>query len=289
MTSLKCEGKGNPCGKGKKGQNELKGTLMDLQHLIYEKESLIGKITVNRPQVLNAFNSQTIVELKHLLSQIENDSQVRVVIITGAGEKAFVVGADREELKRQQESEEDARTFETCCRETFTFLENLGKPSIGSINGYAFGLGLQLTLACTLRIISENAKLGLPEINLGFFPSMGATQRLTRLIGEAKTSEMILTGEPIDAEEAYRIGLVNKKVPPSELTSITQILARKLAEKSPMAVKLALEAIKHGRRAAGESGFVFEGMLSELCLRTEGAKEGLLANQEKRKPNFKGM
>ena len=261
---------------------------MDLKHHHYEINSFIAKITVNRPEVLNAFNYQTIIELKNLLSQIEKDSQVRVVIITGSGEKAFVVGADREEIVKQRENEEEAKMFETCCRETFNLLENLGKPSICAINGYAFGLGLQLSLACTFRIISGNAKLGLPEINLGFFPSMGATQRLTRLIGEARTSEMILTGEPIDAEEAYRIGLVNRKVSPGELRNITETLARKLAEKSPMTVKFAMEAIKHGRRTAGESGFACEGMLSDLCLRTEDAGEGLLAFQEKRKPNFKG-
>lgn len=261
---------------------------MDWKNLIYEKKDRIGKVIINRPKLLNAVDYQTIVELKDLLSKIEKDPEVRVIIITGSGEKSFIVGADREEIKKQRENEEQAKDFETCGRDTFNLLENLGKPSICAINGYAFGLGLQLSLACTFRIVSENAKLGLPEINLGFFPSMGATQRLTRLIGEAKATEMILTGEPIDGEEAYRIGLVNQKVSFSELEGYAEKLAGKLAEKSPVVLRLTMEAIKHGGRVPGGKAVAFETMLSELCLETEDTKEGISALIEKRKPIFKG-
>jgi len=261
---------------------------MEYKNLVYEVKGHIAKIVIHRPEVLNAVDYPTILELKDALSQIEKDPQIRVLMITGSGEKSFIVGADREEIRIQREDEERARKFEDACRETFNLIEDLGKPSVCAMNGFAFGLGLQLSLACTFRIISDNAKLGLPEINLGFFPSMGATQRLTRLIGEVKATEMILTGEPIDAAEAYRIGLVNKKVSSAELGSHAETLAGKLAEKSPITVKLAMEAIKRGRRATGESGLAFEAMLSDLCLKTEDAREGILALNEKRKPDFRG-
>jgi enoyl-CoA hydratase len=246
---------------------------MDYKNIIFEKRGPIGKIIINRPEVLNAVDTPTIFELKDLLSQIERDPQIRVIIFTGSGEKSFIVGADKNEIKKQGQNVEEAEKFESCCRETINLIENLGKPTISAINGYAFGLGLQLALACTFRIVSSNAKFGLPEINFGFFPSMGATQRLTRLIGEAKATEMILTGESIDVEEAYRIGLANKKLPPHELGDYVEKLAEKLAEKNPTVMKLAMDAIRYEKGTLMEEGLAYEAKLSEICFKSKDAKE----------------
>ena len=245
---------------------------MNDENIIYEKKSAIAKIIINRPEVLNAVDNQTIIELKETLSRVGKDPQIRVIILTGSGEKSFIVGADKKEINKRSENVEEAENFEACCRETFNFIENLGKPTICAINGYAFGLGLQLALACTFRIVPSNAKLGLPEINFGFFPAMGATQRLTRLIGEAKATEMILTGESIDGEEAYRIGLANKKVSPDELGDYVEKLAEKLAEKSPTVMKLAMEAIKHEKGTSMGDGLAYEAELAEICFKTREAK-----------------
>jgi enoyl-CoA hydratase len=246
---------------------------MDYKNIIFEKRGPIGKIIINRPEVLNAVDTPTIVELKNLLSQIERDPQIRVVIFTGSGEKSFIVGADKNEIKKRDQNEEEAEKFEHFSRETINLIENLGKPTISAINGYAFGLGLQLALACTFRIVSSNAKLGLPEINFGFFPSMGGTQRLTRLIGEAKATEMILTGESIDGEEAYRIGLANKMLSPHELGDYVEKLAEKLAEKNPTVMKLAMDAIRHEKGTFMEEGLAYETKLSEICFKSKEAKE----------------
>lgn len=260
---------------------------MPWKNLIYEEKGHIGKIIIHRPEVLNAVDYPTIRELREVLSQIEKNPNIRVMILMGSGDKSFVVGADRNEIKNQWEDENRAIEFEVCCRETFNLIENLGKPSICVMKGYAFGLGLQLSLACTFRIVSDHAKLGLPEMNLGFFPSMGAAQRLTRLIGEAKATEMILTGEPMDGEEAYRIGLVNKKVSSAELEDYAETLASKLAERNPAIVKLAMEAIKRERRVSEEDGSAFETMLSAFCLRTRDAEKGKGAFSEKGEQDLK--
>jgi enoyl-CoA hydratase len=246
---------------------------MNYKNIIYERRNSIVKIIINRPEVLNAVDSQTIVELKDALLQVEKDPQIRVIIFTGSGEKSFIVGADKKEINKRSENVEGAEKFEACCREAFNLIENLGKPTICAINGYAFGLGLQLALACTFRIVSSNAKLGLPEINFGFFPAMGATQRLTRLIGEPKATEMILTGESIDGEEAYRIGLANKRVTPNELGGYVGKLGEKLAEKSPRVMKLAMEAIKHEKGTSMEDGLAYEAKLSEMCFKSRKTKE----------------
>lgn len=233
--------------------------------ILYEERNAVGKIIFNRPETLNAVDMAMITELKALLSRIEKDLQVRVILFTGSGEKSFIVGADKEEIKKRGE---EAECFEAACRETFNLIANMGKPTICAINGYAFGLGLQLALACTFRIVSSNARMGLPEVHLGFFPSMGATQRLTRLIGEAKAMEMILTGEPIDAKEAFRIGLAHKEVPPDSLGDDVERFAEKLAGNNPVAMKLAIEAIRHEKGTSIEEGLAYEAKLSELCLKT---------------------
>ncbi len=248
-------------------------SVIEYKNILYGKRDGIGKITINRPEVLNAVDYPTIVELKDLLSKIKNDQEVRVIIITGSGEKSFIVGADRNEIGKRDQNEEEAERFENTCRETFNLLENLGRPSISAINGYCFGLGLQLALACTFRILSSNAKLGLPEINFGFFPSMGGTQRLTRLIGEAKAMEMILTGDSIDGEEAYRIGLANKILPQNEVEDYVERFAERLAEKNPDVMRLAIDAIRHEKGTSMKEGLAYEAKLSELCFKNKVVKE----------------
>jgi len=232
---------------------------MDYKNLILEEKRHITKIVFNRPEVLNAVDYQTIVELKDILSKIKNDPEIRVIIITGSGEKSFIVGADKNEIGKRDQNKEEAERFENTCRETFSILENLGKPSICSINGYAFGLGLQLALACTFRFISSNAKLGLPEINFGFFPSMGATQRLTRLIGEAKAMELILTGDTI--------GGVSKILSLDEMEDYVEKFAQRLAEKDPDVMKLAIDAIRYEKGRSMEEGLAYEAKLSEICFK----------------------
>jgi enoyl-CoA hydratase len=244
---------------------------MEYKNISFDTSGSVAKIIISRPQKLNAVDYSTILEFKHALLQTAKDPSVRVLTITGSGEKSFVVGADKKELEIASQDRDRAINFETVCREAFSFLANMEIPTVCAINGYAFGLGLQLALACTFRIISSNAKLGLPEIGLGFFPSLGATQRLTRVVGESKASEMILTGEPIDAEEAHRLGLVNRKVPPSDLFEFTKRFAEKLAEKRPLAVKLALAAIKKGREMEVSEGLSYEAHLADICMR--GKKE----------------
>jgi enoyl-CoA hydratase len=262
---------------------------MIYSNVIYDvKGDHVARVTINRPAVLNAMDYPSMGELKAVLLEIAADQQVRVVIITGAGEKSFCVGADQQEIKLHAEDEKKAKAFEEISREAFNLIEGFGRPSVCAINGYTFGLGVQLALACNFRIASANARFGLPEINMGFFPSMGATQRLTRLVGEAKTTEMILTGEAIDAAEAYRIGLVNKVTPQAEFGGFVDRFTESLAEKSPVAVRLAMDAIRQGKTMSLQDGLAYEARLSEECLRSEDSKEGRRAFAEKRKARFKG-
>jgi len=262
---------------------------MSYDNVIYEiRGAHLAKVTINRPHVLNAVDYASIVDLKGVFSEIAERTEIRAVMITGSGEKSFSVGADQSEIRLHAQDQDRAKAFEEISRQTFNLIEGLGRPSVCAINGYAFGLGLQLALACTFRIASSTARFGLPEINMGFFPSMGATQRLARLVGEAKAMEMILTGEPIDAVEAYRIGLVNRTVPSAELSAFVEQYAESLAEKSPIAVRLAMDAIRHGNSMPLADGLAYEAKLADECARSEDNREGRLAFAEKRKPQFKG-
>ena len=262
---------------------------MSYRNFTYEiTGAYVARVTVNRPAVLNAIDYPSIIELRGLLEEIAATPEVRVLVITGSGEKSFCVGADQQEIRLHAQDQQRGKAFEDGGREAFNLIESFGKPSICAINGYAFGLGVQLALACTFRIASSNARFGLPEINMGFFPSMGATQRLTRLVGEAKATEMILTGEPIDGAEAYRIGLVNSVLPQAEFRDFVERFAGNLAEKSPVAIRLASDAIRKGKTMPLQDGLAYEARLSEECLKSEDAKEGMLAFTEKRKPEFKG-
>ena len=224
----------------------------------------IALVTINRPALLNAVDSATIAELKEALLKIENDPDVRVLVITGSGGKAFVVGADLKEMKSFEGQPEKERAFEESGRQVLNLIYDLGKPSVCAINGHALGLGLQMALACTFRIASPTAKFGLPEIKMGFMPSMGATQRLTRLVGEAKAHEMVLIGDAIDAAEALRIGLVNTVVPEGKLSAFVDRFAERLAEKDTAVMKAAMAAIKKEKTMSMQDGLKYEAELSDL-------------------------
>ena len=256
------------------------------QTLIYEKKESIGVLTINRPQRMNAISNELTSELKKFLDEIENDDKLRVLVITGAGDKAFVAGADINELV-----DRDAligRRVSRQRQEIFSRIENLHVPAIAAINGYALGGGLELALACSIRVCSDKAQFGAPEVKLGIIPGDGGTQRLPRLVGLGRAMEMILTGDFIDAEEAYRIGLVNKIVPHEELMEKTMELAKKIASRPPLAVRYAKETVNKSLEGSTVSGFALESFLHALSCTTEDKKEGVSAFLEKRKGKFKG-
>lgn len=254
--------------------------------LIYEKKDDIGILTVNRPDKLNAISNELTSEFSSLLYELEKDDKLRVLVITGAGDKAFVAGADIQELV-----DRDARMGRRVSRERqeiFSRIENLPVPVIAAVNGYALGGGLELALACNIRVCSEKAQFGAPEVKLGIIPGDGGTQRLPRLVGLGRAMEMILTGEFIDAQEAYRIGLVNKVVPLEELMNTAMELAQKMASRPPLAVRYAKEAVNRSQEGDAASGFALESYLHALTCTTEDKKEGVAAFLEKRKGKFKG-
>lgn len=259
---------------------------MPYETLLYEKRDVIGYVKVNRPEKLNALNRQVIDELDGCFHACQKDEELRVVILTGAGEKAFVAGADINELAAQTPlagKEMSARG-----QQVLDFIENLGKPVIAAINGYALGGGCELAMACTLRIASENARIGQPEVRLGIIPGYAGTQRLPRLVGKGRALELILSGEPITAQEACRIGLVNQVVAPRDLIPAAEALARKIIANAPLAVKFALEAVNHGMEMTQEQGQFLEATLFGLCCTTADTKEGTRAFLEKRPPKFTG-
>jgi len=259
---------------------------MSYENLLYEKREKIGYITFNRPKVLNALNRKTMEELGEILASAYDDGEVRVLILTGAGDKAFVAGADINELA--QRTPVDGKEFSLFGQEVLHRLETMGKPSIAAINGFALGGGCELALACTMRIASKTAKLGQPEVKLGIIPGYGGSQRLARLCGKGAAHELCLTGEMISAEEALRIGLVNRVVEPAELIPTAEAIAKKIAANAPLAVKFAMEAIEHGMEMPQEEGLFLEATLFGLCCATEDMREGTRAFLEKRPPQFKG-
>lgn len=248
------------------------------QNVIYEKETGIAYLTVNRPAVRNALNSATIGELKTAFEQAKSDDEVRVVILTGSGDKAFVAGADINELATL--TPVAGKEYALKGQAVFDSIEQLGKPVIAAVNGYALGGGCELAMACTFRIASENAVFGQPEVKLGIIPGYGGTQRLPRLVGRGQAGQILVTGDLVSAAEALRIGLVNQVVPQSELLSTAEAIAKKIIANAPLAVKFCLDAM--GR------GMEFEAALFGLCCTTEDMKEGTKAFIEKRPANFKG-
>jgi len=259
---------------------------MTYNTLLYEKEDGIGIITINRPKEFNALNSEVMAELTALLTDIEGDNEVGVIIITGSGDKAFIAGADVKEMSPKTSI--TIREFHTANRLLLEKLEKLPKPVIAAINGFALGGGCELAMSCDLRIAAENARLGQPEINLGIIPGAGGTQRLTRLVGMARAKELIYTGDFIDAKTALSIGLVNKVVPQNDLMSEAKTLAQKLLTKSSVALSLAKSAINGGWQTTLSSGLDLEMQCFALCFATEDQKEGMSAFIEKRKPHFNG-
>ncbi len=260
------------------------GSGMAYENLLYEHKDRIGTITLNRPERLNALNVRTIQELAIVLSEAAEDQGVRVLILTGAGEKAFVAGADIHELAQMT----PVSGRETALRGQAVFhkLETLGKPSIAAINGFALGGGCELALACSIRLASRTAKLGQPEVKLGIIPGYGGTQRLARLCGKGVAYELCLMGEMISAEEAQRIGLVNHVYEPAELLPAAEAMAKKIAANGRFAVGLAMEAIARGAEMPQEEGMAFEAALFGTCCATPEMREGTRAFLEKRAPRF---
>jgi enoyl-CoA hydratase len=259
---------------------------MGYDNLLFEVSDKIARITFNRPNVLNALNRKTMDELGDCLKKVRADDDIRVLILTGAGEKAFIAGADINELSQQ--TPVNGREFTLYGQEIIHRLETLGKPAIAAINGFALGGGCELALACTLRVASRNAKLGQPEVKLGIIPGYGGSQRLPRLCGKGVAHELILTGEMISAEEALRVGLVNRVVESAELLATAEAIARKIIANAPLAVKYALEAVEHGMEMPQEEGLHLEATLFGLCCATQDMREGTRAFLEKRPPKFEG-
>ena len=260
---------------------------MTYQNILIEREDRIAIITLNRPQVLNALSQATVDELDAAIDELGADEGVRAIIITGAGEKAFAAGADIKELHDLSSANQAAEFIGR--RHRFLFkLAKLPKPVIAALNGYALGGGCELAMACDIRIAAETARLGQPEINVGMIPGTGGTQRMLRLVGPGMAKYLILTGDHISAEEALRVGLVEKVVPLEKLMDEAKALSAKLAAKPPMAIALAKQAIAMGMETGLEEGCAHEVALFGLVCATEDRIEGTSAFLEKRQPEFKG-
>ncbi len=259
---------------------------MEFQNLDWQVENRVGTITIQRPKVLNALNLGTLLELETLLEEVVRDDEVRVVVVTGAGEKAFVAGADITELAALSPLE--ASEYARWGQRILSRLEGLGKPSIAAINGFALGGGLELAMACTFRIAADHAKMGLPEITLGLIPGFGGTQRLPRLIGPGRALEIILTGEMVSAERAAEIGLVHRVVPAAELRAAVARWAGKLCRFSSATLGLAESAVRQGSEMPFEEALAFEAAQFGVAVSTEDSTEGMAAFVEKRKAEFRG-
>ena len=259
---------------------------MTYENLIVEVKDRIARVTVNRPKLLNALNEKTVREIHAAFSALRHDAAVGAVILTGSGEKAFIAGADINELAVMTPLQGEASS--RLGQAAFNVIENLGKPVIAAVNGFALGGGCELALACHMRFASDNAKLGLPEVGLGIMPGYGGTQRLTRLIGLGRAIELIATARMIDAAEAFRIGLVNAVVPPADLIPHCEKVAREILGRGPLAVRYAMEAAIRGAEAGIERGLELESAYFGLLSATGDMREGLTAFLEKRKPAFTG-
>jgi enoyl-CoA hydratase len=259
---------------------------MPYENILVEKKDNIAIVTVNRPKVLNALSIKTVEELVRAFESLKTDSEVAVVILTGSGEKSFVAGADIPEF--EELTPDGAREYAARGQNLLNLIERLGKPVIAAVNGYALGGGCEIAMACTMRVASENAKLGQPEVNLGLIPGYGGTQRLPRLVGKGRAYELILTANPIDAATAERIGLVNRVVPQEKLIEECEKIAKTIAKRGPLAVKYCLEAVDRGLNMSLDDGLALEADLFGLVFGSEDVREGVKAFTEKRKPDFKG-
>ncbi len=260
---------------------------MSQDHILFEAGGDgIALLTINRPEKLNALNAALLGELEEAFERVAREAAIRGLIVTGAGEKAFVAGADVAELSGLAPGE--AQAFSLRGQRVFRRLETMGKPSVAAINGHGLGGGLELALACTLRVASPEARLGLPEVRLGMIPGYGGTQRLARLVGRGRALEMLLTGEPVDAAEAHRIGLVNRVAPRAELLAAARELLAKILAGAPRAVALAMETVDAGLNTGLEEGLRLEAAAFGLASASRDAREGLQAFLEKRSPRFMG-
>jgi enoyl-CoA hydratase len=259
---------------------------MTFENIILDKKNLIAYVTVNRPKVLNALNMATMEELRAAFTDIKNDASIRVAILTGSGEKAFIAGADIGELSKHDAISGKEYTHKG--QSVLDLIENLGKPVIACINGFALGGGCELAMACTMRLASQTAKLGQPEVKLGIIPGYGGTQRLPRLVGKGVAMQLVLTGEMISAEEAHRIGLVNEVTAPADLIPRAEAIAQKIIANAPLAIQYAMEAVNHGLDLTQAEGLYLEATLFGVCCATEDKTEGTKAFLEKRAAQFKG-
>ena len=257
----------------------------DFENILVEKQAPVATVTLNRPKVLNALNRKTMEELECAFYDLREDSSIKVVLFTGAGEKAFIAGADINELAHYGPA--DGTAFAHKGQAVLALIENLGKPVIAVINGFALGGGCEIAMACHIRIASAKARLGQPEINLGVIPGFGGTQRLARLVGEGRAMELCLTGDHIKADEALAMGLVNKVYAPEELMDAAKILAEKIASKGALITRYCMEAVHRGLQGSLAEGLNLEAKLFGLCCATEDKVEGTQAFLAKRKPEFK--
>ncbi len=258
-----------------------------LANVLYEKKNAVAYVTVNRPKLLNALNTPTWEDLQTAFVDARNDPAVRGVILTGAGNKAFIAGADIGELAHATaiDAERSSRFGQT----VLDLIENLGKPVVAAINGFALGGGCETAMACTIRIAVDSAKFGQPEVTLGLLPGGGGTQRLPRLVGKGRALQLILSGEMITAQEAHRIGLINEIVPAADLITRAEAILNKIAANAPVAVKFSLEAVNKGLETSQGEGILLEASYFGLCAGTEDKKEGTSAFLEKRVPQFRGQ
>ena len=259
---------------------------LKLENVLYEKKDGIAYVTLNRPKVLNALNKATWEDLRAAFEDARDDAAVRGIILTGAGDKAFIAGADITELATVSavQAEASSRTGQ----EVLNLVENLGKPVIAAINGFALGGGCETAMACTIRLATETARFGQPEVKLGVIPGGGGTQRLPRLVGKGRALQLILTGGMIDAQEAYRIGLVNEVVPAANLISRAEGILKEIFANAPLAVKYSLEAVNKGMDTSQSEGLSLEASFFGLCAGTDDKKEGTEAFLQKRRAQFQG-
>jgi len=257
-----------------------------LENLLYEKKGGIAYVTLNRPKVLNALNRRTWEELRIAFENARDDGAVRGAILTGAGDKAFIAGADISELAHVTAVE--AQASSSYGQAVLDLIENLGKPVIAAVNGFALGGGCETAMACSIRVAAEHARFGQPEVKLGIIPGGGGTQRLPRLVGKGRALEIILSGEVITAEEAYRIGLVNAVVPAADLITHAEGVLKQIFANAPIAVKFSLEAVNRGLEGTQAEGLALEASLFGLCAGTEDKNEGTSAFLQKRAPHFQG-
>src|SRR5882757_5488405 len=261
-------------------------TELNLEAILYAKKGAIAYVTLNRPKVLNALNQRTWEDLKAAFEDAQDDATVCGVILTGAGDKAFIAGADISELA--QISAVQAEKSSTFGQDVLNLIENLGKPVIAAVNGFALGGGCETAMACTIRIAAETAKFGQPEVKLGVIPGGGGTQRLPRLVGKGRALQLILSGEIISAQEAYRIGLVNEVVPAADLITRAESILKEIAANAPIAIRYSLEAVNKGLETSQAEGQALEASFFGLCAATQDKQEGTQAFLQKRAPAFQG-